>query len=92
MDILYKPEGVCTRYIEINIEDKDDKNESILSKVTFIGGCPGNSIGLANAMKGKTVKEVYDTLKGIKCGDRKTSCPDQLSKALEDYLNNKERN
>lgn len=87
-DILYKPEGVCSRYIKIEIEDKDNREQSILRNAVFMGGCPGNAIGLAQAVKGRTVKEVYDLLKGIKCGAKESSCPDQLSKALEEYLNN----
>lgn len=87
-DILYKPEGVCSRYIKVEIEDKDNKEQSILKNVAFMGGCPGNAIGLAQAVKGRAVKEVYDLLKGIKCGAKESSCPDQLSKALEGYLNN----
>lgn len=87
-DILYKPEGVCSKYIKIEIEDKDNKDDSVLTNAIFMGGCPGNAIGLAQAIKGKTVKEVHDLLKGIRCGAKESSCPDQLSKALEEYLNN----
>ena len=88
MNITYKPKGVCSQYIKINIEDKDNKEESTISDVVFLGGCPGNAIGLAQAIKGRTVKEVHDLLKGIRCGAKESSCPDQLSKALEEYLNN----
>lgn len=87
MEITYKPEGVCSKYIKINIEDKDNKEESTISDAAFLGGCPGNAIGLTQAIKGRTVKEVKDLLKDIKCGAKETSCPDQLSKALEEYLN-----
>lgn len=88
MDILYKPEGVCSKYIKIDIDEKEEKDKSVVSNVIFMGGCPGNAIGLAQAIKGKTVKEVKDLLNGIKCGAKETSCPDQLSKALSEYLNN----
>lgn len=88
MDILYKPEGVCSKYIKIDIDEKDEKDKSVVSNVIFMGGCPGNAIGLSQAIKGKTVKEVKDLLGGIKCGVKETSCPDQLSKALDEYLNN----
>lgn len=88
MDKLFKPEGVCSKYIKINIDEKDNKEESILKEVSFFGGCPGNAIGLAKAVEGRTVKEVHDLLKGVKCGSKESSCPDQLSRALEEYLNN----
>lgn len=87
MESIVKPEGVCSRYIKVNIEDKENKEESTLKDVVFMGGCPGNAIGLANAIKGKTVKEIITLLKGVKCGAKETSCPDQLAVALEEYLN-----
>ena len=87
-DILYKPEGVCSKYIKISIDEKDNKDESILKSVNFLGGCPGNAIGLSKAIEGRTIKEIHDLLKGVKCGSKESSCPDQLSKALEEYLNN----
>ena len=51
-----------------------------------MGGCPGNALGLASVLKGKNIKEVIELLKGIKCGVKDTSCPDQLARALEEYI------
>lgn len=87
-EILYKPEGVCSKYIKVQIDEKDNKEESLISKVMFMGGCPGNAVGLGLALEGRTIKEVMNLLKGVTCGQKTTSCPDQLSKALEEYLNN----
>ena len=89
-DILYKPEGVCSKYIKIIInEDQEDKENNIVKNVTFMGGCPGNAIGLSRAIEGRKVKEIIDLLRDVKCGAKDTSCPAQLAKALEDYTNKK---
>ena len=86
-EIIYKPEGVCSRYIKIQIEeDTENKENSLISNVEFMGGCPGNAIGLARAIENRSVKSIMNILKGIKCGNKPTSCPDQLSKALQEYL------
>ena len=73
----YKPSGVCCQEILFNIE-----NETIKS-VDFIGGCPGNLLGMKSLIEGKNVDEVIEKLKGLSCGSKSTSCPDQFSKALE---------
>lgn len=78
--IVYKTEGVCAKQIEINVDGK------IIKDVKFISGCPGNLIGISNLVKGMKIEEVITRLKGIKCANKNTSCPDQLSKALENYL------
>ena len=75
----YKTQGVCSR--EINFEVKDNK---ILS-VEFVGGCAGNSQGVARLVEGMDVDIAIQRLQGIPCGKRPTSCPDQLAKALKLY-------
>lgn len=88
-EIIYKPEGVCSKYIKVTIdEDKNNKEDNILKKAIFMGGCPGNAIGLSLAIEGRSVKSIIDMLKDVKCGAKSTSCPAQLAKALEDYTNN----
>jgi len=77
-EVTYTPEGVCSRQMYVKAED------NIITDVKIIGGCPGNTLGVSKLCIGKTVDEVIDTLKGIPCGMRGTSCPDQLSKALEE--------
>ena len=59
-------------------------NENKIEKVTIVGGCPGNTIGVSHLVVGMTVDEAIKKLKGIPCGARGTSCPDQLAKALEE--------
>lgn len=80
---LYKTSGVCSRSIEIDIED-----EKIIS-VKFDGGCNGNTQGISSLVIGMNVNEVISRLENIKCGFKSTSCPDQLAKALEKYIQKK---
>ena len=74
--MIYKTKGTCARSIEFEVED------GILKDITFIGGCQGNTQGVAALAKGLPVNEVIDKLSGIQCGFRGTSCPDQLARAL----------
>lgn len=86
-EITYKTTGVCSQYIKITIDEtEDNKERNIIKSVIFMGGCPGNATGIAKAIEGSQVGIVADLFKGIKCGSKDTSCPDQLSKALEEYL------
>lgn len=78
----YKPQGVCTMQINFAIDDNN-----ILHDVQFIGGCAGNTQGIAKLVEGMNVSEVIKRLKDTDCRGRGTSCPDQLSKALEQAVN-----
>lgn len=69
--------GTCSRAIEIEVE------EGVVKDVKFEGGCHGNTQGIASLVKGMKADEVITRLKGIQCGKKGTSCPDQLAKALE---------
>lgn len=77
--MIYKTKGTCTREIELEVED------GRVTYVNFIGGCDGNTKGLSRLVEGMEVDEVIHRLSGISCGLRKTSCPDQLSRALKAY-------
>lgn len=83
--VNYKTQGVCSRNIEIVIDDND-----IIQSVNFIGGCHGNTQGIASLVVGMKVDEVIKRLKNIRCGFKTTSCPDQLATALEQYTLRKE--
>ncbi|RUA06565.1 MAG: TIGR03905 family TSCPD domain-containing protein [Fusobacteria bacterium] len=72
--------GVCAKTIEFKIQD------GILKNVKFNGGCPGNAIGLSALVEGMKVEEVVTRLQGTECGNRPTSCPDQLAKALKEFI------
>jgi len=76
----YKTRGVCSRAIEYEVTD------GIVTQCRFVGGCMGNTQGVAALVKGMKVEEAIKRLKGIKCGMRGTSCPDQLACALEESL------
>lgn len=84
MEYRYKPQGVCSREFVIDIDDND-----IIKNVKIIGGCAGNTAGVSKLVEGMKVKDVIKKLKGIPCGFRKTSCPDQLAIALEEIEKNK---
>lgn len=77
-EFTYTTKGTCSRAIEIVVDDN-----SVITSVRFIGGCSGNTQGVAALVKGMTVEEAIARLEGIKCGPRPTSCPDQLAKALK---------
>ena len=76
MQFEYKTSGTCSREILFEIEDGKVKN------VQYIGGCNGNTQGVAKLANGRKVDEVISLLKGIRCGFKTTSCPDQLAQAL----------
>lgn len=80
MAFSYRPQGVCARGITFDIED------GIVRNVKFEGGCSGNTQGVAALVEGMPAAEAIIRLSGIRCGFKGTSCPDQLSKALEAAL------
>lgn len=77
MDYIYYPKGVCSSKISVEISD------GIIKKLVIDNGCSGNLQGITRLTEGMPVKEAIEKLKGIKCGSKSTSCPDQLSIALE---------
>lgn len=79
MKFSYTPIGVCSRQINIEIDDN-----GIVQDVEFIGGCNGNLKGIGALVKGMTVEQVIEKLENITCGYKSTSCPDQLAKALRE--------
>lgn len=74
----YITRGTCSKKITIEY----DPDSNIIESVEFLGGCPGNTMGVCTLVKGKTVGEVRRMLAGIDCRNRGTSCPDQLARAL----------
>jgi len=75
--IEYKTKGTCSRMIYVDVED------GVITDCSFYGGCAGNTQGVAALVKGMKVKDAIQRMKGIKCGFKGTSCPDQLALALE---------
>lgn len=80
MKHTYIPRGVCSRMIEVEIED------DIIVSCKFLGGCSGNTQGVSKLVVGMDANDAIEKLKGINCGGRGTSCPDQLANALEEAL------
>lgn len=70
----------CAKAVDFEVEN------GILTECNFIGGCPGNTLGVASLVIGRPVTEVIEKLSGIDCGGRGTSCPDQLAIGLKEYL------
>ena len=75
--MTYQTHGTCSQAINIDVKD------GIIESVQFIGGCNGNTKGISALVKGMPVEEAIRRLKGITCGMKPTSCPDQLARALE---------
>ena len=78
--IEYRTKGTCSRVIILDIDD------GIVTECAFIGGCAGNTAGIASLVKGMKTEDVVAKLKGVKCGFKSTSCPDQLARAIEEAL------
>lgn len=74
----YTPKGVCSRQISFDVVDNKVTN------ITFVGGCNGNLQGLSVLAEGMSVEDVIQKLSGINCGNKGTSCPDQLAAALKE--------
>lgn len=80
--MIYQPKGVCSNAIDVEME------EGIIKSVQFTGGCNGNTQGISRLVVGMKAEDAISRLKGIKCGFKSTSCPDQLACALEQMLEN----
>ncbi len=80
MEFHYKPHGVCSKGIDVELDG------DIIKSVKFTGGCNGNTQGVAALAEGMTAQEYIKRCKDIKCGFKKTSCPAQLALALEEAV------
>ena len=80
MKYTYTTHGVCSRQIMVDLDG------DTIKEVAFLGGCHGNTQGVAALVKGMDAHEAIERLEGIRCGGRGTSCPDQLANALKEAL------
>lgn len=80
MEIKYRPKGVCSQAIRLELDD------GVVRNVRFTGGCSGNTQGVCALAEGMEAGELVARLKGIRCKDKPTSCPDQLARAVEEAL------
>ena len=78
--MVYKTKGVCSQSIEVEVEN------GIVKHVVFVGGCNGNTKGIAQLVEGMDANDVIKRLEGTRCGMKPTSCPDQLAKALREAM------
>ena len=76
--MLYTTNGTCSRAIEL------ETDHDTIKSVRFIGGCAGNTSGIAKLVQGMKIDDVINRLEGTTCGPKPTSCPDQLAKALKE--------
>lgn len=81
----YKPSGVCSRKITVELDG------NVVKRASFEGGCHGNTQGIARLVEGMTVEQIKQKLSGVTCGFKSTSCPDQLAKAVEAAFANENR-
>lgn len=81
MKYEFVPKGVCSRKFEFEIEN------NVIKSLNVTGGCQGNLAGIGKLLVGMNVDEVIDRLKGVTCGAKPTSCPDQIAQALMAYKN-----
>ena len=82
MEFKFRPRGVCSQEMIIQIDG------DIIKEVKIVGGCAGNTVGVSRLIQGMQIDEAIKRLKGIPCGFRPTSCPDQLAIALEEAKRN----
>ena len=80
MEYRYEPQGVCSQEMIIEVDG------DIIKKVKIQGGCAGNTVGVSRLAEGMKIQEAIKRLKGIPCGYKGTSCPDQLAQALEKII------
>ena len=80
MTYRFRPRGVCSQEMRVEVDD-----QGIIQQLQVYGGCSGNLQGIAALVKGMPASEAVERLKGIRCGFKDTSCPDQLARALSQY-------
>ncbi len=77
MTITYTPKGICARQMTVSAEN------GVITDAEITGGCDGNHKGIISLIKGMKLDDAIERMQGIRCGMRESSCPDQLSKALD---------
>lgn len=85
MEVNYKNSGTCSRGTHLVIDE-----DGIIREAEIEGGCAGNTLGICKLIIGQKASEVADRLRGTRCGMRPTSCPDQLARAIDSMLSNKQ--
>ena len=86
MNYRYKTSGTCSQRIDFTLDD-----DHTITNVRFMGGCNGNLQGISRLVIGRRAEDVIETLSGVSCGGRPTSCPDQLACALQKAIDQEEK-
>lgn len=81
MTYSFQPRGVCSREMRVELDD-----QGVIQDLSVVGGCSGNLQGIAALVRGMTAQEAIQRMKGIRCGSKSSSCPDQLALGLEQIL------
>lgn len=81
--LSFETHGTCAKFINIAIDD-----DGLVADVEFVGGCNGNTSGIASLVRGMKAEEVVKRLEGTRCGFKNTSCPDQLAQAIRQVMSN----
>ncbi len=81
MTYTFDVQGVCSRQMQVELDDQD-----VIRDLQVLGGCNGNLQGISSLVRGMKAQDAIERLKGIRCGFRPTSCPDQLAQGLERIL------
>lgn len=82
-ELIYETQGTCSKAIKVVLND-----DNVVEDVQFAGGCAGNTSGISSLVRGMKAEDVIKKLRGIRCGFKNTSCPDQLSYAIEKATQN----
>lgn len=80
--IQYETQGTCSKLIDVTADENN-----VIQQVFFMGGCHGNLQGICQLVRGQKIEDVIARINGIRCGNKETSCPDQLCRALEQLKN-----
>ena len=81
MTYTFRPQGVCSQEMRVEVDD-----QGVIRKMEVLGGCSGNLQGISALLRGMKVEEAIGRMEGIRCGGKPTSCPDQLARALKQAL------
>ena len=81
MTYTFRPRGVCSQQMQVEVDE-----QGVIRELQVLGGCSGNLQGIASLVQGMPAQEAIKRLKGIRCGFKDTSCPDQLARNLEKIM------
>ena len=81
MTYTFQPRGVCSRAMQVEVDD-----QGVIREMQVLGGCNGNLQGISRLVVGMNAQDAIERMKGIHCGPKPTSCPDQMAHALEEAL------